>query len=279
MYQLSSPAPATRSCSSDLHPAAVTVRGTLLRFTIRHNKVWPFEETPLFCHSCLVRCQSLIFQKFAGTSIFIDLRNTVQLRYRGNRTIKPKYFLKPMCVTVAYSYADAWRRNNKDERNSSLEKYTSHFIERVVCERELETEQNCNILTPTLLAITAFLFRSPGQLNREPEGPASLGHVPKSSIFSQTHLISNWLTSCLHLGYIIVQRSPSSCERHKSHSFNPSMVKVIFWYSSTRCTCYLHRCISYFDCPAGSEVNIQHNHLFSKSTIILILIKWFCSQI
>ena len=49
-----------------------------------------------------------------------------------------------------------------------LEKYTFHFIERVVCERESETEQNCNILTPTLLALTAFLSRSPGLLNRGP---------------------------------------------------------------------------------------------------------------
>ena len=57
--------------------------------------------------------------------------------------------------------------------------------------------------------------------------------------------------------YIIVQHPHSSCGRHKSYSFNPSTVKVIFWYSSTGCTCYLHRCISYFDCPAGSEVNIQ----------------------
>ena len=44
-----------------------------------------------------------------------------------------------------------------------------------------------------------------------------------------------------------------------SHSFNPSTVKVIIsWYSSTVCTCFLHRYISYFDSPAGSEVNIQH---------------------
>ena len=62
--------------------------------------------------------------------------------------------------------------------DSSLEKYTSHFIERVVCERELETEQNCNILTPTLLAITMFLSRSPGLLNWGPGGPASLGAQP-----------------------------------------------------------------------------------------------------
>ena len=39
------------------------------------------------------------------------------------------------------------------------------LFERVVCERELETEHNCNILTPTLLAITAFLSRSHRLLN------------------------------------------------------------------------------------------------------------------
>ncbi len=44
--------------------------------------------------------------------------------------------------------------HNKDERHSSLEKSTSHFIERVVCKRELESEQKCNILTPTLMAIS-----------------------------------------------------------------------------------------------------------------------------
>ena len=55
-----------------------------------------------------------------------------------------------------------------------LEKYTSHFIERVVCERELETEQNCNILTPTLMAISvSFLFSWAAQPGAW--GPASLG--------------------------------------------------------------------------------------------------------
>ena len=69
--------------------------------------------------------------------------------------------------TYAYAYKII-TTHNKDERHSSLEKYISHFIERVVCERELEIEQNCNLLTPTLLAITAFLSRSPGLLNRGP---------------------------------------------------------------------------------------------------------------
>ena len=89
------------------------------------------------------------------------------------------------------------------------------------------------------MAITAFLSRSPGLLNRGPGGPAALGHVPHSSIFSTTaqsgvlrapsagcwlsllQLISNWLTSCLHLGYIIARRPPSSCGHHKSHSIQP----------------------------------------------------------
>ena len=44
---------------------------------------------------------------------------------------------------------------------------------------ELETEQNCNILTPTLMAITAFLSRSPGLLNRGPEGMVL---IPASSL-------------------------------------------------------------------------------------------------
>ena len=68
-----------------------------------------------------------------------------------------------------------------------LEKYVPlTLFERVVCERELETEQNCNILTPTLLAITAFLFRSPGLLNRGP-GAHSAG-----CWLSLPHLVSNW---------------------------------------------------------------------------------------
>ena len=125
----------------------------------------------------------------------------------------------------------------KTSRHTSLEKYTSHFIERVVCEREFETEQNCNILTPTLMAITAFLSCSSGLLNRGPEGPASLGHVSHSSIFSPTGLNSNWLNrvswgppllgagsiysilsptdwSSCRRGYIIIWCPLSSCECH-----------------------------------------------------------------
>ena len=111
------------------------------------------------------------------------------------------------------------------------------------------TEQNCNILTPTLMAITAFLSHSPGLLN---SGTCS----------SFQHLLSSWSklqmvwTSCCR-GYIIIWR-PLFFLRASQFltQFNPSTVKVVSWYSSTRCSYYLHSCISYFDSLAGSEVNM-----------------------
>ena len=133
---------------------------------------------------------------------------------------------------------------------------------------------------PSLLAITAFLSHSPGLLNRRPECSASLGAgflyrilsparlIPNSQsraweltllgagflyhIFPPTVLISKLTDFLYSPSYIIVQRPPSSCGHHKLHSFNPSTVKVILCYSSTGCTYYLHRCISYFDSPARS---------------------------
>ena len=170
----------------------------------------------------------------------------------------------------------------KTSEHSSLEKYTSHFIERVVCERGMKTEQNYNILTPTLLAITAFLYRSPGLLNLGLGGPVSLGHASHSSTFSpnatELQLLNRWFcwvlvlstasylqltwTSCRR-GYIIIWRPLFFLRASQFRTqFNPSTVKVISWYSSTRCTCYLHRCISYFYSLAGSEVNIQQYSLW-----------------
>ena len=129
-----------------------------------------------------------------------------------------------------------------------------------MCERELETEQNCNILNPTPMNTTAFLSCSPGLLNLGPGGPASLG----ASFLYRILYATDW-TSCAPSN-IIIQRPHSSCGRHKSHLFNPSTVKGIFWYSSTGRICYLHGCISYFDSPSGLEVNIQQSSLiyFSK---------------
>ena len=86
---------------------------------------------------------------------------------------------------------------------------------------ELETEQNCNILTPALLAIRAFLFRSPGLLNRGPGGPASLGHGSHSSIFSPTDL--NFLSPGLYNNLTPTYTLRASQFRTQ---FNPSTVQV-----------------------------------------------------
>ena len=57
------------------------------------------------------------------------------------------------------------RRSNKRRRKTSLTIFTSHFITRVrkgcvgfYCERELEIEHNCNILTPTFMAVNVVSF-------------------------------------------------------------------------------------------------------------------------
>ena len=69
---------------------------------------------------------------------------------------------------------------------------------------------------PTLLAITAFLSRSPGLLNRGPGGPASLGYVPQSSIFSSTATAQSGVSrapsaECCFLYSIISPTPQTSC--------------------------------------------------------------------
>ena len=66
------------------------------------------------------------------------------------------------------------------------------LFERVVCDRELETEQNCNILTPTLMAISiSFPFSWAAQAGAW--GPASLVTGFLYRIYSPARLIPNWL--------------------------------------------------------------------------------------
>ena len=116
-----------------------------------------------------------------------------------------------------------------------------------MCERELKSEQRRQHIDPTtLLAITAFLSRSPGGSTRVLGAQPLLGHVSHSSIFSVTDL--NFLSLVLYNNLTPTQ-------------FNPSTVKVVpdLLISSTGCTCYLHWCISSFDSLAG--VSMQHIYL------------------
>ena len=52
------------------------------------------------------------------------------------------------------------------------------------CERELETEQNCNILTPTLMAVSVVSFSFSRAAQSEAQRPTLLGDL--------LHLISNF---------------------------------------------------------------------------------------
>ena len=160
-------------------------------------------------------------------------------------------------------HAESYRRHNKDERHSSLGKYISHFIWKgskgfAVWEVNWRLNRTATYWTPTLVAITAFLCRSPGLLNR------GLGAQPLWDMFLiPASSLQLTRTSCRR-GYIIFWRPLFFLRASQFCSkFNPSKVKIISWYTSTRYSCYLHRCISYFDSLAGSEVNIQQTDCIS----------------
>ena len=138
--------------------------------------------------------------------------------------------------------------------HTSLEKYTSHTLsERVVCERWVGDWTNCNILIPCsfVFSSTSFSFCWAAQsgvlrAHSPPLGAGSLSYLQLTD-FNLTELPAA-------LGYIIVWRPPTSCERRNCTQFNPSTVKVIPWYLRP-------------DAPvpwltAGSKVNmLQQDHL------------------
>ena len=140
--------------------------------------------------------------------------------------------------------------------HSSLEKYTSHFIERVVCERELETEQRLQHIDPYSYGHNSVSFLFSWVAQPGARGPSSLLDLElwlqalnsNCSELPVTGLYNNLTpTYFLWMSQFHTQ-------------FNPSTVKVApdLLISSTGCTCYLHWCISSFDSLAGSEVNMQH---------------------
>ena len=178
--------------------------------------------------------------------------------------------------SVVYSHADAytytyriitttqWRRATQFFRKIYVSLYWNGCVWEGVGDRtELQ------YISPHSYGHNHISFPFSWAAQPEAWWPSLSGTCSHSSIFSLT----DW-TSCA-LSYIIVQRTPSTCGRHKSHSFNPSTVKVIVWYSSIGCTCYLHRCIFYFDSPTESEVNIQQHvlgfHGFRPTSTCLIV--------
>ena len=177
------------------------------------------------------------------------------------------------CLYPMWLYA-LYTQHNKDERHSSLEKYTSHFIwkgcvwEGVGDRTELQHTDPHSYghqrFFPVLLGCSTgglgaqplwvLVFSTASYLQHvwSPTAQSGAWGLPLlgAGFLYRILSLTDWI-SCA-LSYIKVQRTPSSCWRHKLHSFNPSTVKVILCYSSTWWTSYLHRCISYFDSPAGS---------------------------
>ena len=155
-------------------------------------------------------------------------------------------------LPVAYSYADAcWNIFNtiKTSGHSSLEKYTSHFIEWLVCERELETEQRLQHIDPHSSGYHSLSFPFSWVAQPGVWGPSlcrDIVLIPASSL-QLIWTLAAWLPS--QTGYIIVLHPLSSTRRQP----RPSPDLLI---SSTGCTCYLHRCISSLDSLVGSEVNM-----------------------
>ena len=62
------------------------------------------------------------------------------MNYFCNTKVSEKCCIVTTNYTYTYTCRNIFNTIRRSE-DSSLEKYTSHFIERVVCERELETEQ------------------------------------------------------------------------------------------------------------------------------------------
>ena len=138
-----------------------------------------------------------------------------------------------------------------------LEKYTSHFIWKGCVWEGVGDQTELQHIDPHSIGHNHVSFPFSWAAQPRAWGLPLLGAGFLYRILSPTRLIPNWsdlqtdwISCALH--YIIVQRSPSSCGHHKLHSFNPSTVKATLCYSSTGRTCYLHRCISYFDSPVGS---------------------------
>ena len=95
---------------------------------------------------------------------------------------------------LLYSHVRKHNDNTIKTSDTVLRKiYLSLYLKGLCVRGSWRLNRIATYWPPTLLAITAFLSRSPGLLNQGPGGPASLGHVPQSSILSPTRLILNWL--------------------------------------------------------------------------------------
>ena len=167
----------------------------------------------------------------------------------------------PMCIDttiniytstiyVVYSYVDACKRHYKDEQNSSLEKYTSHFIWKdCVWEVSWRPNRTATFWSP-LLWLSAFLSHSPWLLNWGPRGPSLSGTCSSIQHLLPTGLFSNWLN------FLCTELYNSSTSTFFLWASQIALIQPIHGQGYT--LLFLDRmhlvnwCISYFDSPAGS---------------------------
>ena len=129
--------------------------------------------------------------------------------------------------------------------HTPLEKYISHTLFEMVekglwVRGELETEQTTTYWPQISLSLAALLSRSAGLLNQGPWGPSPLSELvlttasylqltqPVGGTRLYNCLTSTWFLWASHL-----------------HPIQPVHSQGYTLISSTGCTCYLYRCISY----------------------------------
>ena len=153
--------------------------------------------------------------------------------------------------SLTYSYACRNIVNTiMTNRHRSLGKYTSHtFIrngcKRVMCERCVGDNKTATYWPPAVLAIAGLLSRSPGLLNQGPWGPQalSLELVLTLASYLKTWIPTAWNSCRTGLYYCLL--STRFLWASHLHPTQPVYSQSYPLMSSTGCTCYLHRCISY----------------------------------
>ena len=122
-----------------------------------------------------------------------------------------------------------------------------------MCERWVGDWTNCNILTPnsSILSSTSFSFCWAVQLG-------VLSTPPAGSCFSQPRTATNWLQLTQPVCSTgLYNHLTSTLWTSHLHPNQPVHSQGYTLISSTGCTYYLHRCISYL--TARPRVNMLHN--------------------
>ena len=158
-----------------------------------------------------------------------------------------------------YTYTCGNKINNNDERTQFFRKiYLSCFV-RNGCKGlgvrgELETKQTATYWLQVPLSLAALLYRSAELLNRGSWEPSPLWKLvlTTASYLQLTQPVcGTGLYNCLTPTCFLW-----ASNLHPIQSVHSQDYTLI---SSTRCICYLHRCISYL--TAWPRVNMQHSDL------------------